>query len=166
MLSLIWLVYAAISVACGISDLLTYRIPNLFVILLIAGFAGTALQHRNSVDWVSHLGSFVVILGVCATFYALGKMGAGDVKLLAALALWSGAYGLIPLLFWVSLCGLIAMGAIVLARHFVPLLQVAALRTRPLPRLLTKGEVIPFGLGIGAGAIIASFSFPAWLWQS
>lgn len=166
MLSLVWLVYAAISIACGISDLLTYRIPNLFIVLLIAGFAGTALQHRNSIEWLSHLGSFLVILSICATFYALGKMGAGDVKLLAALALWSGAYGLVPLLFWVSLCGLIATGAIVLARHFMPSLQIVVLKARPFPRLLTRGEVIPFGLGIGAGAIIASFSFPAWLWQS
>ena len=165
MLSLVWLIYAAIAAACVIADLLTYRIPNLLVALLIIGFGGTALEHRNSVDWLSHLGSFLIILVVCVTFYALRKMGAGDVKMLAAVALWAGVYGLVPLMFWVSLCGLIVMGTIVLARYFAPSLRIAALKAGPLPRILTRGEAIPFGVGIGAGAIIASFSFPAWLWH-
>ena len=165
MLSLVWLFYAAIAVACVIADLLTYRIPNLLVALLIAGFGGIALEHRNSVNWLSHLGSFLIILSVCVTFYAFRKMGAGDVKILAALALWSGVYGLVPLLFWISLSGLIVTGAIVLARYFIPSLGIAAVKAGLLPKVLTKGEGIPFGVGIGAGAIIASFSFPAWLWQ-
>jgi hypothetical protein len=41
--------------------------------------------------------------------------------------------------------------------------------TQNLPRVLTKGQGIPYAIGIGPGAIIASASvlypWESWLWQ-
>jgi hypothetical protein len=34
-----------------------------------------------------------------------------------------------------------------------------------LPRVLTKGQGIPYAIGIGPGAVIASFGFEPWLWR-
>jgi Flp pilus assembly protein protease CpaA len=93
-------------------------------------------------------------------------MGAGDVKLLAVVALWSGIFPLPALLFYVSLCGLVGMLVILALRMIAPRLQASlAWPSKSLPRVLTKGQGVPYAIGIGPGAIIASFSFAPWLWQ-
>jgi prepilin peptidase CpaA len=86
--------------ACGI-DLRTRRIPN----LLTFGTAATALVFHFVVGGVPGLAASGAGWGVGMAMlivpYALGGMGAGDVKLLAALGAWigpadvarAGAYG-------------------------------------------------------------------------
>jgi Flp pilus assembly protein protease CpaA len=92
-------------------------------------------------------------------------MGAGDVKLLGVVALWAGVFPLPALLFYVSLCGLLGMLVIIVLRIIVPRLQPSGSSgTRALPRVLTKGQGIPYAIGIAPGAIIASFNFAPWLW--
>jgi len=94
-------------------------------------------------------------------------MGAGDAKLLAAFALWSGLGALIPLLFWTAISGFFVMISIVVLRRLMPALQraIPPLGKVKLPRVLVRREGIPLGAGIVLGAIIASPSFPSWLWQ-
>lgn len=166
MLSLVWFLFAAITLASAVVDVATYRIPNWLVLAVSALFFVLAALHWREVDWLSHLGALALVLGAGVFFYSLGQMGAGDVKLLAALALWAGIYALIPLLFWVSLCGLLAMLAILVLRRSLPLLQArGAISAGPLPRVLRRGEGVPYGIGIAPGALIASLSFPMWLWH-
>ena len=164
MISVVWLLFVALTLACAFVDITSYRIPNMFVLALIVLFAIVALVHRSEVDWLSHLGAFTLVLGAGVFLYALGQMGAGDVKLLSALALWAGVYSLVALLFWVSLCGLTGMLIILILRLPVARSKFFS-ESRPVPRVLTKKQGIPYGIGIGPGAIIASFGFPFWLWQ-
>ena len=162
MLSIAWLVFAALMLGAAAFDLATYRIPNQLVLAVLFLFAVLAIVHRNEVAWLAHAGPFILILGAGLFLYSIGQMGAGDAKLLAATALWTGSiYAMIALLFWVSLCGLVGMVIILIMRHLVPRL----LKSGALPRVLQKKQGIPYGIGIGPGAIIASFSFPPWLWQ-
>ena len=164
MFSVVWLLFVALTLASAFVDIASYRIPNTFVLAFIVLFAIVALVHRSEVDWLSHLGAFTLVLGAGVFLYALGQMGAGDVKLLSALALWAGVYSLVALLFWVSLCGLTGMLIILTLRALVARSKVFS-ESRPVPRVLTKKQGIPYGIGIGPGAIIASFGFPFWLWQ-
>jgi prepilin peptidase CpaA len=165
MLSFTWVIFVVLVFAAAARDLVSYRIPNVIVMAVIGLFGILSVLHFSDVEWLSHLGAFAAVFGAGVLLYALGQMGAGDVKLLGAVALWSGAWALIPLLFWVSLCGLVAMFAILIARAFVPRLESMGFEAYGLPRVLVKGEGIPYGIGIGPGAIIASFTFPAWLWH-
>ena len=165
-LSVVWFLFAAITLASAVVDVASYRIPNALVLLLMVLFFIVAALHWREVDWLSHLGALALVLGAGVFFYSFGQMGAGDVKLLAALALWAGVYALIPLLFWVSLCGLLAMLVILLLRRALPVLQArGAMSAGPLPRVLRRGEGVPYGIGIAPGALVASLSFPMWLWQ-
>lgn len=167
MLSVVWILFAAITIVAAIVDLTTFRIPNALVIALLVLFSLVALLHRTEVAWLSHLGALGLVLGGGLFLYSFGQMGAGDAKLLSVLALWAGVIPLIALLFWVSLCGLLGMIVILLLRRLVPRLRARDPMSGrgALPRVLRKGEGIPYGIGIGPGAIIASWSFPFWLWQ-
>ena len=162
MLSIVWLLFAALMLCAAVFDLATYRIPNLLVLCVLGAFAVVAVLHRTEVDWLSHAGAFVLVLGAGVFLYGIGQMGAGDAKLLAATALWcGGVYAVVALLFWVSLCGLGGMLIILVLRVLAP----RFLDPNALPRVLRKKQGIPYGIGIGPGAIIASFGFPLWLWQ-
>jgi prepilin peptidase CpaA len=163
--SLVWFLFVAVALASAVTDLFTYRIPNVLVAVLAVGFLLLALVQWTGVNWIGHFGVGATVLGGCVVFYAFGQMGAGDAKLLGALALWAGIPGVIPLLFWVSLCGLGAMLVILVVRPFAPMIVKASSTNGGLPRVLTKGQGIPYGIGIAPGAIIASFSFPAWIWH-
>ncbi len=169
--SIVWFLFVAIAIASAIVDVATYRIPNSFVIAMLAIFVIVAAIHWRELTLVAlviHIGFAVVVLGAGIVLYSLRQMGAGDVKLLTAIALWAG--GVLPavvLLFWVSVCGFAGMLVILLLRLFVPMLRPANgdPGKAALPALLTKGNGIPYGIGIGPGAIIASYYFPTWLWH-
>jgi prepilin peptidase CpaA len=171
-LSVIWLIFAAIMIAAAVIDLISYRIPNELVLALLVLFLIVAIVNWNSISglmWASHIGAAIGVFGAGLFLYAIRQMGAGDVKLLAVVALWSGAVGLPGLMVFVSVCGLAGMMVIVLLRMIVPRLQSKdASGTKKLPRVLTKGQGIPYAIGIGPGAIIASVSaispWEPWLW--
>jgi len=168
LVSIVWFAFVAITVAAAGVDLATYRIPNALVVSLVALFLVVVILHLKDVQWLSHLGSLTLVLGAGIVGYAFGQMAAGDVKLLSAIALWSGAFSLLYLLFWVSLCGFMGMLVILMLRILLSKLKATGLisRDRVLPQVFAKGRGIPYGIGIGPGAIIASFSFPSWLWQT
>jgi prepilin peptidase CpaA len=166
-LSIIWILFVAIMFASAIVDVATYRIPNELVLALVALFLVAALIHWPEVAWLGHLGSLCLIMGAGIFLYAFGQMGAGDVKLLSAVSLWSSIYSLVPLLLWVSVCASAGMLVILSLRFLLPRLQSLNFLSREtvIPKVLSRGRGIPYGIGIGPGAIIASFSFPSWFWQ-
>ena len=166
MLSVVWVIFAAIMIAAVVIDLKSYRIPNSLVGALLVLFSIVAAANSNEVSWMGHIAAALVVFGAGIFLYALNQMGAGDVKLLAVVALWSGIYPLPALLFYVSLCGLGGMLVILGLRMIAPRLQsYPSWASKSLPRLLTKGQGIPYAIAIGPGAVIASFNFPPWLWQ-
>ena len=166
MFSIAWFLFAAILLAATVTDVAAYRIPNMFVLALVVLFFVLAALHAPDVDWLSHVASLCLVFGAGIVVYALRQIGAGDVKLLAAIALWSGVYSLMDVLFWVSICGLMGMLMILALRALLPRLAIVApgLRSQSLPRVFSKGQGIPYGIAIGSGAILASFHFPEWLW--
>jgi len=164
-LSVAWFLFAAILLAAAVTDLVSYRIPNSLVVALLALFVVLAALNWSSVAWLSHIGAAILVFGAGIFLYALKQMGAGDVKLLAVVALWAGVFALPALLFFVSICGLLGLLVIVVLRAVAPRMQPDTGAGGPsLPRVLSKGQGIPYAIAIGPGAIIASFSFPPWLW--
>jgi prepilin peptidase CpaA len=161
-MSIVRLLFAAFMAASAVSDILSYRIPNALVLALIGLFLTVAAFHGSSVDWLSHLGAAGLCLAVGVALYSFGQMGAGDAKLLTAAALWAGIVPLVPLLFWISVTGLAGMLIILILRRLLFRFQTAG---RAWPAVLTPGKGVPYGVGIGLGSILASPTFPAWLWQ-
>lgn len=89
-------------------DLRTRRIPN----LLTLGGAGLGLAFHAIAGgggaFGASLAGWFVGAALLVPLFWLGGMGAGDVKLLAALGAWLGPKDI----FWVALCSAVAGGAI------------------------------------------------------
>lgn len=150
--------YGAPLVVAALWDLRTYRIPNLLSALLALGFVPAALLAPGSVDWALHLaaGAGVFLLG--ALTFALRWMGAGDVKLGAAVALWAGPMMPELLLGMALVGGGLALVLLVVRRVLAGVLLLALPHPEriALPRVLICGEGVPFGIAIaGAGLYVA-----------
>ena len=131
---------AAMLLAACWCDLKSRTIPNalnLAIALLAIPFwwsIGLALWP----DVAIQLGVAALVFGLFAIAFAMGAMGGGDVKLVAAIALWLPAMSVVALLFIMSVAG----GALTLAmliRH----------------RLARKaGQLeIPYGVAIAFGGL-------------
>jgi prepilin peptidase CpaA len=104
---------AAMLLAACWCDLKARTIPN----LLNLAIALLAIPFWWSVgltlwpDVAIHVSVAVAVFGLFAIAFALGAMGGGDVKLVAAIALWLPVQSVIALLFIMSVAG----GALTLA---------------------------------------------------
>ena len=153
--------------AAAIKDLESRRIPNA---LLLAGVLGALLLHLLSPQPVTALLS---ALGGCATglvvllpFYLLRGMAAGDVKMMAAVGVFTGAGDAlrIAILAWCAggvmvLVVLIVKGRLRLAlANLWAMLLPILLRLQRLPNPDSGGRPsagsIPYGVAIAAGTIV------------
>lgn len=107
-----------VAVLAATTDIATRRIPN----ALTFGAAGVALAYHLAFGgWpglgVSLAGWLVGVL-VFFPFFALGGMGAGDVKLMAALGAWLGPLGALQIAVAGAIAGgVIAIGVMLRARY-------------------------------------------------
>jgi prepilin peptidase CpaA len=110
---------AALLVAAAVWDLKKREIPHAIVIavaLLALPFwwaSGLSLWP----DVALQLGAALIVLAIFTAMFAFGWMGGGDVKLLAALALWLPPMALVMLLVIMSFAGgVLTVGTIVWSR--------------------------------------------------
>lgn len=119
-----WIAFAAVTVATVI-DWNTRRIPNLLTFpLVLLGLVLNAVV-GGWMGLAGALAGLVVGLLIFLPFMALGAMGAGDVKLLAALGALLGVMHV----FWIGLFTA-AMGGVLVVFY--------SLGQRSLPRLLNR----------------------------
>jgi prepilin peptidase CpaA len=87
--------------------------------------------------------------------FACRILGGGDVKLLAAMALWCGIHLLVPLLFLTAIIG--GVFALIVLGLRQPLVQIAFLAVlRRAPAFLHAKMPIPYGIPIAiAGVMLA-----------
>lgn len=103
--------------ACAISDVCTARVPNrLLCLMILVCFEARVLDHSLSL-FVE--GAAVAVLTVVAGWplYRIRAFGAGDIKLLAVLGLFSGADHFLAELMCVFLAaGVICVGKVLMHR--------------------------------------------------
>jgi prepilin peptidase CpaA len=150
----------------SVSDIRTARIPN----LLTFGAAAAALVYlfaSNGWSGVAEAGGGWA-LGVLlfSPFFALGGLGAGDVKLLGALGAWLGPRETLWVALYASMAGGVMALIVALAsgylgqavtnlRLLVTHWQVVGIR--PLPELTLKsghGPRLPYAVPIAAGLLV------------
>lgn len=152
-------VYIFPLVLAAVSDFRTLRIPNYLTIALAAAFPLAVLAAGQPVDWLSHVEAELIVFAGGAVLFALGYMGGGDVKLLAATALWAGLGQVIPLLAMVAIVGGAFALAVLGLRH--PLVQTAILASlRRLPDLAQKQMPIPYGIPIAIAGLLMAPMLP------
>lgn len=150
--NLLVLIFPALVVYAAAMDVFTMRIANGISIALVLTFFIAALVAGLSLDQVVvHLGVGLAVLIANMLLFQLRLIGGGDAKLLSAASLWIGYGQLVPFIAYVTIFGgLLAL--LILGYRSLP---AAAL---PLPpwavRLHQRGEGIPYGVAIAAGALL------------
>jgi len=135
------------------SDLLTMRISNRLVLLLVGGFLAVSLLAGFSLETIGmHFAAAAIVLAITFTFFALRWIGGGDAKLIAATALWFGFGSMFAYLVYASLLG----GALTLT--------LLAVRRYPLPvqlkqvvwidRLHDEKTGVPYGIALAAAGLL------------
>ena len=153
-LTLVTLVVVAIAV---VTDLRRRRIPNLltFPAMAVGLLTNGLLDGPSGLGW-SALG-FLLGVALFLIPVAMGGMGAGDLKLLAAL----GAIGGPGFVFWCAVYasivgGVYAVATLLAKRQLVPVVggAVLALYTQQMPRA-TSNIRLPYAVPIAIGAVTA-----------
>lgn len=169
--------FCLLCLAAAAFDLWKMIIPNAISLLLVGLFFVNALFLTFALDydvaWLSHIGAMAAVLAVGLVIYRFGAMGAGDVKLLTAVALWAGfeenpidpvivAHYLFDYLIIVALCGgALSIGLIVLRRLVMGLLLLqSSPQDVTLPRYLLPRESLPYGVAIALPAIYLAVKLP------
>jgi prepilin peptidase CpaA len=151
------LIFALIFVFCVlfamISDFSRLRIPNSVSLILIAAFAVYALLGGTAAVW-PHLLAAGIVFAFMFGFFALGWIGAGDVKFLGALMLWAGpSHGIGFILLFALLGGGFALSLMGLrtALQYYPILSEYPVLDK-FSRWARNG-LCPYGLPIGVAAL-------------
>lgn len=166
-ISIVWLVFAGLLMWAALTDIAALRIPNLCVAALAGVFFIAVAVNGFPPGWAWHLAVFLGMLAFGVLLFVLRIAGAGDGKLLAVLGLWAGPSGVLMLVIATALAGIVVLIARFIAAHAWTQMQLVFPRTAGwgVPRGLEKTNNVPYGVAIAIGAVIASASFPAWLWR-
>jgi prepilin peptidase CpaA len=154
------LVFPAAMAFAGAMDLFTMTIPNRISIVLVAAFAVAAIV--TGMSWAgvaNHLGAGMLMLCVGIGMFALGWLGGGDAKLLAATALWIGFDHLIGYLLVAGIAGGLLAVMILMYRSILPPLWLA--RQGWALRLHGARTGIPYGIALAAAGLHV---FPSTSW--
>jgi prepilin peptidase CpaA len=149
------IVVAGLLVFTAVSDVRRYLIPNWISIGIALAFVPFAALSPLPIDWLGSLITAAAALAVGFALFSLRVMGGGDVKLIAACALWAGPGLIAPFLLLVSIAGgVLAIGLMIgraVRSSRRPGASPAAADRPATPLMRQK---IPYGVAIAAGGIV------------
>ncbi len=144
------------------SDWNGLTIPNVYpagiIVTFVIAYAAVMFMAPDAgyfADLKSHLLSLALVFGATFVLFSLRMIGAGDSKLAAAVAIWTGFKGLIPFLFFMGIMGAVLSIAALMIRKAKPVKEPKA---DSWIDKLQKGEnAVPYGIAIAVGALIAFY---------
>ncbi len=148
----------ALLAAAAVSDLLTYKIPNVIpgvMILLFVAFLIILALGGQAMSWSEagpHLlaGSVGLLAGM--GLFALGWIGGGDAKFFAAAVLWLGWDALLDYTLAASvLGGVLTLGLITMRKLPLPAFLV---RQAWFARLSDHRGDVPYGIALALAALL------------
>src|SRR4051812_38440255 len=162
--ALIFVVFPFCMVFAAVSDVLSMTIANRVSVVLVVTFA--IIAPLTGMDWATygwHFAACFLVLAVTFVMFAIGGMGGGDAKLMAATALWMGL-------------NLNLLGYLVTSSFVGGVLTVAILSYRKSPfaemtgsnmflRHFANSQVgVPYAVALGLGGLISYPDSPLVLW--
>ncbi|MBZ9678036.1 prepilin peptidase [Mesorhizobium sp. ES1-1] len=162
--ALIFVVFPFCMLFAAISDMLSMTIANRVPVLLLVVFAVVA--PLTGMPWATYGGHFAagaVVLACTFGLFALGGMGGGDAKLLAATAVWMGLnIHLAEYLVAATFIGGLLTIAILIYRKS-PLATVTS--GNPFLRHLADQKAgVPYGIALGLGGLLTYPDSPLMVW--
>lgn len=145
------LVFAGCLVVAMATDVIRLEIPDtVSIVLLVVGSLLLVAHQPDLMVLLSHFGAAFLCFAIGAGLFFLGVWGGGDVKLLAAVSLWTGFSGLPVYVYWVGVLGGV-LGLVILALRRLP----AAWVQQPswLARLHTPEQGVPYGVALGGAGL-------------
>jgi prepilin peptidase CpaA len=159
-----------IVIAACVFDVATSRIPNVLTFTTAALALAYHILTPTGLGAMPALAGLTVGLAVFFPLFALGAMGAGDVKLMAAIGAWLGWKAIIFVALYGSLAGGVLALIVALRRNYLrqALRNVKMLAmywwvegVKPLPALTLESKHsvrFPYAVAIAAGLAVT-------LWQ-
>ena len=162
--ALIFVVFPFCMVFAAVSDMLSMTIANRVPAILVATFAVAA--PLTGMEWTAyglHFAAAFAVLAVTFGLFAIGAMGGGDAKLLAATSLWMGF-------------SIVLLQYLVLAAFLGGMLTLAILSFRGSNLALFTGHNIflrhfanakagiPYGIALGIGGLVTYPESPLMIW--
>lgn len=148
---------ALVLLAAGIKDVRSYKISNWLSIALALLFPIYALIAH--VPFWPHLMVGLIAFAVGFGLYALGGCGGGDVKLMAAAALWAGPHFIVTLILATALFG----GALAMVYGVAQLMKRMKKTQSQSDGLADKTVMpwhkapVPYGVAIACGGWMVLF---------
>ena len=166
------LMFIPLAIIIAYMDVRYRRIPNKLVLVILIG--GLVLNtffggwHRLA----GSLGGLVLAFGLMFVLHAFGTMGAGDVKLFAAIGAVFGSSLVLPTLLVVAITGgVLAVCKMVYARRVMVTMQgvvqffFGLLPGQTVPRFDVPADpsyTLPYAVPICLGSVISFFLFHAY----
>jgi prepilin peptidase CpaA len=150
--------FLALLLIAAANDIASMTIPNWVSIALAACFPIFAYALDFSA-WAMawHFGFGVVILALGIAMFSAGLLGGGDVKVLAAAAVWTGVEGFVTFLSATLLAGGVLAVLLILARRYA---EPHDDRPEFLNRLLDRNSGAPYAVAIAVGGLAALPALP------
>ena len=149
--SLLLLLLAALLVWAGVADWRRYVIPNR-ISLAVALLAPAHWLAGGGAAWPWALAAGAGLFALGTLLFARGILGGGDVKLLAALALWPPPGELVGLLFVIALAGALLAAATATYLRFLRPWPAGDLAPDAASAQRLRASV-PYALAIAAGGL-------------
>lgn len=133
--------------AAAATDMWRFTIPNrLSAAVALSGIGWVVLDPGTAP--IAALSVFAVVLGVGIGLFCLRVAGGGDIKLIAALSLWSGPALILPVLQIIALTGGGIAAALLIARALRP-----RAATQPAAYPVSARTHVPYAVAIAAGGL-------------
>jgi prepilin peptidase CpaA len=147
------LIFPVLMAYAASSDLLTMRIANWLVIIVVVCYAALALIVGLSWNEVGMAAAAAaIVLAISFAFFAFGWIGGGDAKLVSATSLWIGFSLMLQYLIYAALLGG-ALTLIILSLRRYPLPSWLARHTW-IDRLHNPKSGVPYGIALAAAALL------------
>jgi prepilin peptidase CpaA len=144
---------AAVASVAALIDLRWRRIPNwLTLVTLVAGVAIHVVRDGLLGVGIALAGA-VLGLAFLMPFYVIHAIGAGDVKLLAALGALLGPQALVSVAIYGALVGGVISSVMLAQRHQLRR-SLSDIMTNPT-RLRRSGATAPYGVAIASGVYLS-----------
>ncbi len=155
------LVFSAVMVYAGFSDLTALKIRNWLIGLLVASYALLAPLAGFGLQEIGlSIAAGAVVLVIAFALFSFGWIGGGDAKLAAATTLWLGADHTLAYLFYTALLGGgLAISLLMFRAVMIPL---SWHRQAWIGRLHASETGIPYGVAMAAAGLIV-FKETPWM---
>lgn len=144
--------FSVLLTVAALTDMTTLRVPNVLCVAICLLYPLYVLNAAAAGDWFWSLALAIIVFAVASVLFSLEFMGGGDVKLLAATALWAGPDHMLVYLVGVTVAG--GVLALVVLHHRIK--AVGELWHASDGKEGKDANSVPYGVAIAVGGFVVA----------